>query len=80
MWLIFMILEQLAVVFGTRILEYTLALCQGHFDYLERLPDRLLLKILSYMSIQDIGRLSQTSTRFKKVRTILFPFSVFSFS
>ncbi|XP_051725547.1 F-box only protein 36a [Ctenopharyngodon idella] len=59
--------EQLAVVFGTRILEYTLALCQGHFDYLERLPDRLLLKILSYMSIQDISRLSQTSKRFKKI-------------
>ncbi|XP_067275580.1 F-box only protein 36a [Pseudorasbora parva] len=59
--------EQLAVVFGHTILEYTLGLCQGHFDYLERLPDQLLFKILSYMSIQDVGRLSQTSNRFKKI-------------
>lgn len=65
------IVEQLDVVFGPKILEYTLSLCQGHFDYLERLPDQLLLKILSYLSLQDIGQLSQTSSRFRKVRTIL---------
>ncbi|XP_058606653.1 F-box only protein 36a isoform X1 [Onychostoma macrolepis] len=59
--------EQLAAVFGTRILDYTLALCRGHVDYLERLPDKLLLKILSYISLQDIGHLSQTSSRFRKL-------------
>uniref|UniRef100_A0A8C1VXY4 F-box protein 36a n=1 Tax=Cyprinus carpio TaxID=7962 RepID=A0A8C1VXY4_CYPCA len=40
---------------------------QGHVDYLERLPDKLLLEILSYMSLQDIGHLSQTSSRFRKL-------------
>nr|XP_055029587.1 F-box only protein 36a [Misgurnus anguillicaudatus]XP_055029588.1 F-box only protein 36a [Misgurnus anguillicaudatus] len=59
--------EQLGVVFGRGILEYTLSLCQGDFDYLERLPDQLLLKILSYVSVQDIGHLSQTSRRFLKL-------------
>uniref|UniRef100_A0A8C1VZ20 F-box protein 36a n=1 Tax=Cyprinus carpio TaxID=7962 RepID=A0A8C1VZ20_CYPCA len=59
--------EQLAAVFGARILDYTLALCGGHVDYLERLPDKLLLEILSYMSLQDIGHLSQTSSRFRKL-------------
>ncbi|XP_073707169.1 F-box only protein 36-like [Garra rufa] len=59
--------EQVAVVFGSRILEYALALCRGHFDYLERLPDKLLLKILSYISLQDIGCMSQTSSRFRKL-------------
>ncbi|NP_001070215.1 F-box only protein 36a [Danio rerio] len=59
--------EQLAVVIGSGILEYTLALCRGHFDYLERLPDKLLLTILSYISLQDIGHLSQTSNRFRKL-------------
>ncbi|XP_016107681.1 F-box only protein 36a [Sinocyclocheilus grahami] len=66
--------EQLAAVFGTRILDYTLALCRGHVDYLERLPDKLLLKILSCISLQDIGHLSQTSSRFRKVRPIPCPF------
>ncbi len=69
-----MILEQLAAVFGTRILDYTSALCRGHVDYLERLPDKLLLKILSYISLQDIGHLSQTSSRFRKVRPMPCPF------
>uniref|UniRef100_A0A8C1JGX3 F-box protein 36a n=1 Tax=Cyprinus carpio TaxID=7962 RepID=A0A8C1JGX3_CYPCA len=59
--------EQLAAVFGARILDYTLALCGGHVDYLERLPDKLLLEILSYISLQDIGHLSQTSSRFRKL-------------
>ncbi|KAL7878220.1 hypothetical protein AOLI_G00091940 [Acnodon oligacanthus] len=59
--------HQVGVIFGPNILAYTLALCQGHFDYLERLPDRMLLHILSFLNIQDICRLSQTSRRFRKL-------------
>ncbi|KAL6478516.1 hypothetical protein MHYP_G00119490 [Metynnis hypsauchen] len=59
--------HQVGVVFGPNVLAYTLALCQGHFDYLERLPDRLLIRILSYLDIQDICRLGQTSQRFRKL-------------
>ncbi|XP_050990648.1 F-box only protein 36a [Labeo rohita] len=48
--------------------------CRGHFDYLERLPNKLLLKILSYISLQDIGHMSQTSNRFRKYDMIFFFF------
>uniref|UniRef100_A0A8C1UHX3 F-box domain-containing protein n=1 Tax=Cyprinus carpio TaxID=7962 RepID=A0A8C1UHX3_CYPCA len=52
---------------ASNILHLILALCQGHFDYLEHLPDKLLLKILSYIALQDIGHRSQTSSRFRKL-------------
>lgn len=65
---VFVCLEQIGVVFGPHFLEYTLGLCEGRFDYLERLADKLLLRVLSYLSYQDICRLSQTSHRFRKVR------------
>ncbi|XP_041731773.1 F-box only protein 36-like isoform X2 [Coregonus clupeaformis] len=38
--------QQVGVVFGHQILQYTQALCQGNFDYLECLPNDLLLQIL----------------------------------
>ncbi|KAK3548691.1 hypothetical protein QTP70_016439 [Hemibagrus guttatus] len=59
--------HHVGVVFGSNILEYTLGLCEGRFDYLERLSDKLLLRILSHLSYQDICHLSQTSHRFKKL-------------
>ncbi|XP_006890391.1 PREDICTED: F-box only protein 36 [Elephantulus edwardii] len=58
---------QIALVFGSRILEYVINLCSGHFDFLERLPDDLLLTIISYLDLEDIARLSQTSRRFSKL-------------
>ena len=58
---------QVAVVFGTKILDYVLNLCEGKFDYLERLSDRLLLKIICYLDLEDIASLSQTSSKFEKV-------------
>ncbi|XP_037705801.1 F-box only protein 36 isoform X1 [Choloepus didactylus] len=58
---------QIALIFGTRILEYVFNLCEGKFDFLERLPDSLLLSIISYLDLEDIARLSQTSHRFAKL-------------
>lgn len=58
---------QVAVVFGAKILDYVFNLCEGKFDYLERLSDKLLLKIMNYLDLEDIARLSQTSSRFEKV-------------
>ncbi|CAO2625218.1 F-box only protein 36 [Lemmus lemmus] len=58
---------QVALVFGARILDYVFNLCEGKFDYLERLSDKLLLKIICYLDLEDIARLSQTSSRFAKV-------------
>lgn len=64
----FLSAEQVDYVFGQRILEYTVNLCQGKFDYLERLADDILLKIVSYLQLKDIPQLAQTSNRFRKVR------------
>lgn len=58
---------QIALIFGARILDYVFNLCEGKFDFLERLSDNLLLNIISYLDLEDIARLSQTSRRFAQV-------------
>ncbi|KAG5214140.1 hypothetical protein JEQ12_009926 [Ovis aries] len=58
---------QIALVFGSKILDYVFNLCEGKFDFLERLSDSLLLNIISYLDLEDIARLSQTSRRFAKL-------------
>ncbi|XP_051873147.1 F-box only protein 36-like [Pristis pectinata] len=55
-----------AVIFGHDILKYVCNLCQQQFDYLERLPEGLLLYIISFLELEDIARLSQASRKFKK--------------
>ncbi|XP_071372968.1 F-box only protein 36-like [Centroberyx affinis] len=59
--------SQVRMVFGHQILRYTQALCQGHYDYLERLPDPLLLHILTYLELEDVGQLGRTSRRFRQL-------------
>ncbi|XP_020505766.1 F-box only protein 36b [Labrus bergylta] len=59
--------SEVSMVFGPQILQYTKALCQGHFDYLERLPDSLLLSIINYLQLEDVGQLGRTSHRFKQL-------------
>ncbi|XP_054461264.1 F-box only protein 36a [Anoplopoma fimbria] len=59
--------QQVGAVFGQRILEYTRSLCQGKFDYLERLPDDIVLRILSYVELKDVRLLAQISQRFRKL-------------
>lgn len=63
--------EEVGAVFGERILEYTISLCQGKFDYLERLPDDILLRILSYLELKNTTLLAQASQRFRKVSSVL---------
>ncbi|XP_040123924.1 F-box only protein 36 isoform X1 [Ictidomys tridecemlineatus] len=60
---------QIALIFGARILDYVFNMCEGKFDFLERLSDDLLLYIISYLDLEDIARLSQTSRRFAKLCT-----------
>lgn len=55
------------MVFGRRILQYTKALCQDHYDYLERLSDSILLRIINDLELEDVGQLRRTSHRFKEV-------------
>ncbi|KAM3866045.1 F-box only protein 36b [Diretmus argenteus] len=59
--------SQVKMVFGCRILQYTRDLCQGRYDYLERLPDHLLLHILTYLELEDVGQLGRTSRRFRQL-------------
>ncbi|XP_062408499.1 F-box only protein 36a isoform X2 [Sardina pilchardus] len=59
--------HQVGVVFGQHTLEHSKALCEGHYNYLERLPNQLLLRVFFYLSFRDIGRLAQTSKRFSKL-------------
>lgn len=58
---------QIALIFGAGILDYVFNLCKGRFDFLERLSDALLLRIISYLDLEDLVRLSQTSRRFAKL-------------
>ncbi|XP_043927909.1 F-box only protein 36 [Protopterus annectens] len=58
---------QIGIVFGKNILAYVLNLCRGNFDYLGRLPDSVLLYIISFLDLEDITTLSQTSHKFKKL-------------
>uniref|UniRef100_A0A3Q4G878 F-box protein 36b n=1 Tax=Neolamprologus brichardi TaxID=32507 RepID=A0A3Q4G878_NEOBR len=60
-------LGEVRMVFGLRILEYTTALCRGHYDYLEHLSDSLLLRIINYLELEDVGQLGRTSRRFRKL-------------
>ncbi|KAK5859450.1 hypothetical protein PBY51_021005 [Eleginops maclovinus] len=59
--------SEISMVFGRRILQYTKALCQGHYDYLERLSDSLLLRIINDLELEDVGQLGRTSPRFRKL-------------
>uniref|UniRef100_A0A3Q2ZM24 F-box protein 36b n=1 Tax=Kryptolebias marmoratus TaxID=37003 RepID=A0A3Q2ZM24_KRYMA len=56
---------EVSMVFGPKILEFAKVLCQGHYDYLERLSDSLLLRIISYLELEDVGQLGRTSHRFR---------------
>lgn len=56
-----------SMVFGCQILQYTKALCQGCYDYLEHLSDSLLLRVINYLELEDVGQLARTSRRFRQV-------------
>ncbi|KAG9343629.1 hypothetical protein JZ751_013799 [Albula glossodonta] len=61
--------HQVKVVFGENTLEYSKALCNGDFDYLPRLPDRLLLRILAFLELEEVQQLRPISRKFKKNMT-----------
>uniref|UniRef100_A0AAR2K0K6 F-box domain-containing protein n=1 Tax=Pygocentrus nattereri TaxID=42514 RepID=A0AAR2K0K6_PYGNA len=52
-------------------------LFQDSLHYLERLPDQLLMHILSFLNNHDICRLGQTSQRFRKVISLCISQSEF---
>ncbi|XP_066562886.1 F-box only protein 36-like [Amia ocellicauda] len=54
-------------VFGPETLEYIVNLCQQHYDYLVRLPESLIICILSFLSWEDVKSISRTCTRLQQV-------------
>ncbi|KAM9790656.1 F-box only protein 36b [Syngnathus typhle] len=59
--------NELRTIFGYGALQYAKAICQGHFDYLARLPDSLLLRIVNYLELEDVGQLGRTCRRFRQL-------------
>ncbi|XP_017350678.1 F-box only protein 36b [Ictalurus punctatus] len=58
---------QVLMVFGPHVLQYSKCLCQGQYDYLQRLPDPLLLRITAHLELEDVARLACTCHRFKQL-------------
>uniref|UniRef100_A0ACB8FIY2 Uncharacterized protein n=2 Tax=Sphaerodactylus townsendi TaxID=933632 RepID=A0ACB8FIY2_9SAUR len=48
-------------------LDYVLNLCQEHYDFLVRMPEKLIMHILSFLNVEDIGQLSKTCKKFRKL-------------
>ncbi|KAM9444123.1 F-box only protein 36-like [Clarias gariepinus] len=60
---------QVMVVFGPDVLEYTKCLCGRQYDYLPRLPDPLLLRIMSYLDLEDVAQIALTCQKLKQLCT-----------
>jgi F-box protein 36 len=64
--------REIKMIFGRSTLHYILNIIEkGKLDYLARLPENLLLKIVSFLPLEDISRLSQTNSLFRQVTYIL---------
>ncbi|XP_065277653.1 F-box only protein 36-like [Emys orbicularis] len=59
--------KQVQNIFGNKMLEYTLNLCQGCYDFLTRMPDNLIMHILSFLNSDDIRQLSKTCKKFQQL-------------
>ncbi|KPP70792.1 hypothetical protein Z043_110347, partial [Scleropages formosus] len=60
------LMHKITVVFGPSILTYVSNLCNGEFDYLDRMPDPLILHIMTFLDLNDALRLRCTSSKYKK--------------
>ncbi|XP_013918243.1 PREDICTED: F-box only protein 36 [Thamnophis sirtalis] len=59
--------KQVQSIFGESMLKYTLNLCQGHYDFLVRLPENLIVYIMSFLNLEDIEQLSKTCKKFQQL-------------
>lgn len=60
----------MTTAFGESMTDYVINLCDGRLDYMERLPDPVLLQIFMRADLQDVGRLSQLNKRFHRVSIV----------
>lgn len=63
-------IDDISNIFGEKILDYSLSLCQGKYDYLDRIPDEILLRIISFLQLKERFVLAQVSKRFRMVRPL----------
>jgi F-box protein 36 len=71
--------REIKMIFGRSTLHYILNIVEkGKLDYLARLPENLLLKIVSFLPLEDISRLSQTNSLFRQV-AYFWPFNFYYF-
>lgn len=54
-------------VFGRNFLNYIRRIVAGQIDYLPRMPNNLLLRIILQLELEDIIRLSRVSKQFQQV-------------
>ncbi|XP_026563205.1 F-box only protein 36-like [Pseudonaja textilis] len=59
--------KQVQSIFGKSMLKYTLSLCQGHYDFLVRMPENLIIYIMSFLNVKDIEHLSKTCKKFQQL-------------
>ncbi|XP_008105245.2 F-box only protein 36 [Anolis carolinensis] len=59
--------KEMQSIFGKPMLDYVINLCQEHYDFLIRMPDSLIVHILSFLNTEDIRQLSKTCKRFWKL-------------
>ncbi|XP_033760461.1 F-box only protein 36-like [Pecten maximus] len=52
---------------GNRMLDYLLQLREGHIDFLARLPERALKKILLNLELEDMSHMSRVNKHFREL-------------
>nr|XP_013809578.1 PREDICTED: F-box only protein 36-like [Apteryx mantelli mantelli] len=58
--------KQVQNIFGNNMLEYTVNLCQGRYDFLVRMPENVIIHILSFLDADDFQQLSKTCKKFQQ--------------
>ncbi|XP_050764558.1 F-box only protein 36-like [Gymnogyps californianus] len=54
-------------IFGNNTLEYTVNLCQRHYNFLIRMPKNLIVHMLSFLDADDLQQLSKTCKKFQQL-------------
>ncbi|KAM9301059.1 LOW QUALITY PROTEIN: F-box only protein 36-like [Morus bassanus] len=58
--------KQVRNVFGNNTLEYTVNLCQRHYDFLVRMPENITIHT-SFLDADDLQQLSKTCKKFQQL-------------
>ena len=63
--------EDIARIFGNNTLVYMKNIIEkGKIDYIVRLPEKIIIKIISNLELEDLSRLSQVNNLFRQVNLI----------